>query len=330
MKVLTIGDLHIQIKNFKIIDLFLEKVLDIIKTDKYDFIVLLGDILHNHERLDTNELNKATYILKELSLVIKTYVLVGNHDMITNQEFCSINNWMQSISIFSNDNLIIVNDLKCEIIEGNKIIFAPYVYAGNFTKMLDKIEWKDSDLIFAHQELSGVKMGHIISTCEQWNEEYPLVISGHIHNKQKPQENMFYTGTPFTHSFGESENNSISEIIIQYKSKIIINDIFLNLPKKVNVYKSVEEMGKYKIPILKENDLLKITIKDIEANIKSFQLSPIFKNLSKDKQIKIVFKIKFKQITHEVNYDIIDFMGLLNERIEKLSLSSQKLFQDIL
>ena len=71
--------------------------------------------------------------------------------------------------------------------------------------------WWKSSIIFAHQEFRGAKMGAIISEVgDRWPLNGPLVISGHIHDHQKVQENVWYTGTPIQHGFGDTSGKTIS------------------------------------------------------------------------------------------------------------------------
>ena len=59
MKVIAIGDPHFKVKNIPKVEIFIEKLLSLIKKENPDFIVVLGDLLHNHERIHSLVLNKA-------------------------------------------------------------------------------------------------------------------------------------------------------------------------------------------------------------------------------------------------------------------------------
>lgn len=50
MKVLAIGDPHFMITNIKNVELFMEKIYLLIESQQPDLIVMLGDLLHEHER----------------------------------------------------------------------------------------------------------------------------------------------------------------------------------------------------------------------------------------------------------------------------------------
>ena len=53
-KVLAVGDQHFKIDNIPLINKFIKKIIDIIDDKKPDVVVLLGDLLHTHERIHMN------------------------------------------------------------------------------------------------------------------------------------------------------------------------------------------------------------------------------------------------------------------------------------
>jgi metallophosphoesterase superfamily enzyme len=82
INILCIGDIHIQINNTIDIKIFTEKLYEYIKNNykRIDIIVLMGDILHTHERLHTIPFNIANVMIEQLSKIKPLYILVGNHD----------------------------------------------------------------------------------------------------------------------------------------------------------------------------------------------------------------------------------------------------------
>jgi DNA repair exonuclease SbcCD nuclease subunit len=230
MKFLFIGDVHVKTDNSEEIDILLLEIQRISKEFLFDYIVVGGDVMHYHERLFTQCLNKSIGFLKKLTDIAYTYVLVGNHDYINNSEFLSQNHWMNSIKNWK--NLKIVD----EVIEEKEFILCPYVYPGRFIEALETKtkDWIDKRIIFAHQEFKGCKMGAIISVDgDSWQDNYPYVISGHIHDNQKVGENIYYPGSPLQHAFGDSETRVLCHISLgDSKDKPEIIDIDLNVPKK--------------------------------------------------------------------------------------------------
>ena len=94
--ILCIGDIHIQTNNTIDIKIFTEKLYEYIKNNNelIDIVVLMGDILHTHERLHTIPFNIANNMIEQLSIMKPLYILVGNHDYINNSQFLTDNHWM--------------------------------------------------------------------------------------------------------------------------------------------------------------------------------------------------------------------------------------------
>ena len=85
MKVIAIGDPHFKTSNILDVEKFINRIQELASNEEPDIIVILGDLLHEHERLHTTPLNKAYEFVRKMSNISKTYVLVGNHDLINNQ-----------------------------------------------------------------------------------------------------------------------------------------------------------------------------------------------------------------------------------------------------
>ena len=108
-KVLELGDLHFHTNNIKETNEFINKVLKFMSNNTFDFIVILGDILHEHEKLHTIPLNNACYLINSLRKFSQLYILVGNHDMINHQQFLTTNHWMNTLKEWN--NVIIVDNV---------------------------------------------------------------------------------------------------------------------------------------------------------------------------------------------------------------------------
>jgi DNA repair exonuclease SbcCD nuclease subunit len=88
-------------------------------------------------------------------------------------------------------------------------------------------------------------MGAIVSKDgDEWNEEFPQIISGHIHDNQTPQKNIYYTGSPLQHAFGDTDKRVVC--IIDEKCTITLKEWYnfnellkveINLNKKINANK---------------------------------------------------------------------------------------------
>jgi len=325
--ILCIGDPHIQVNNIPEVDLFIERLINLATEKQPDLIVILGDVLHTHERLHTTALNKAYEMIDNMRLISKTYVLVGNHDMCNNQQFLTENHWLSGMKEW--ENTIIVDKVMTETIDGEKFVFCPYVSPGRFEEALNTMDgdWKDASCIFAHQEFAGCKMGAIISVeGDKWSLEYPHVVSGHIHSRQIPQENVYYTGSAMQHAFGESEKNIIAYLTVQDR-EYERTEVDLQLPRKKIIYMDVEDLDDYQIS--DTEDKIKVTLTGNYDQFKALKKTKKYKNML-DQGVKVVFKPKkLKKKKHidedgqevesvdEVQSSETDFKTILNSIVNE-------------
>lgn len=290
-KILAIGDVHFKTTNIPEVELFIEKIIDYAKSlSDLSLIIVLGDVLDTHERVNTIPLNKAYDFIDQLRQIVPTYVLVGNHDYIQNQQYLTENHWMNGMKEW--ENVVIVDKVVRISINDDVFILTPYVPPGRFQDALDTCTdgWKDASCIFAHQEFFGCKMGAIVSVeGDKWPKDNPEIISGHIHSKQKPQENIYYTGSAMQHAFGESTKNIVAMLTFSQGKKYELEEIDLKLPRKKIVYLNADDMDSYEVP--ETEDKLKVTISGIYDQFKSFKKTKKYKKLIK-KGVKVVFKPK--------------------------------------
>jgi DNA repair exonuclease SbcCD nuclease subunit len=279
MKFLFIGDVHIKTDNSEEIDILIQEIDRICSEEKYDYIIVGGDVMHYHERLFTQCLNKSLFFLNKLSKITYTYVLVGNHDYVNNSEFLTENHWMNSLKKL--DNIKIVDN----VLEFEDFILCPYVYPGRFVEALETKtkNWMNKKIIFCHQEFKNCKMGAITSIDgDDWKEEYPYIVSGHIHDNQKVGKNIYYPGSPLQHSFGDSDTRVLCNIsLFKDKKKINIEDIIdipLNVPKKRIIKTNLENLKNLK-NIKDTNQKIKIKLDVSNEEFKLFKETKDYKDL---------------------------------------------------
>ena len=289
LNILFVGDPHIQVANIPEVELLIERLINLATEKQPDLIILAGDLLHTHERLHTLALNKAYEMVDSMRLISKTYVLVGNHDYIQNQQFLTENHWMNGMKEW--DNCVIVDKVVTETVQGEKLVFVPYVSPGRFEEALgtSSEEWRGASCIFAHQEFAGCKMGAIVSVeGDKWPLDYPDIVSGHIHSRQIPQKNIYYPGAAMQHAFGESEKNVIALLTVQdgsYEKE----EIDLRLPRKKIVYMDVEDLEDYEPPAT--DDKIKVTLSGNYEQFKALKKTRKYKKVI-ESGVKVVFKPK--------------------------------------
>lgn len=328
LSVLFIGDPHIKISNLVEVDIFMKRLVATVNARKPDIIIIAGDLLHTHERLHTMALNKACDLVNKMRLSARTYVLVGNHDYIQNQQFLTTNHWMNGLKEWK--NTVIVDKVLEETISGEKFILVPYVPPGRFTEALDTLPgtWRDASCIFAHQEFEGCKMGAIVSTeGDKWPVTNPDVISGHIHARQRPQTNIYYPGSAMQHAFGESEKNIIA--LLTFKNqKYHSEEIDLKLPRKKIIYMDVGDIDSYVTP--NTTDKFKLTLKGNYEEFKAVKKTKKYKRLIKD-GVKIIFKPEKKAKTKYNTNVNIDFLATLRRLVyEQKDPQLQNLYELII
>jgi DNA repair exonuclease SbcCD nuclease subunit len=277
MKVLFIGDIHIKHNNVDSIDVMIKRLSSNVTAD---IAVLAGDILDTHEKIDTQLMNKAYELVRTLRNQMHVYILVGNHDYINNQQFLTDNHWMNGMKEWAN-----VTVVDTPIVD-HGFVFVPYVPSGRFVEALNDIDWISATCIYAHQEFKGCRMGAIISDSgDEWNPSHPLVISGHIHEPQRPQENIIYPGSAINHSFGyDSQGVSVFDFNGKTYGETKID---LGFIKKNIVYMSVDKAKKMDVSRLKKT--IKFSIEGSLQDIKVFKESPEYKKMIKES--KVVLKI---------------------------------------
>jgi DNA repair exonuclease SbcCD nuclease subunit len=236
-----------------------------------------------------------------------------------NQQFLNTNHWMNILKEW--ENIEVVDEVKICEYDGEFFVFVPYVPPGRFEEALNTIQkdWKKATCIFAHQEFYGCKMGAITSLDgDHWPIDYPRVISGHIHSKDKLQTNIYYTGSAMQHAFGESEKNTVAVLefeIGKYKCK----EVDLNLPRKKSVSTTLKKVIDFEIPETKDKIMLSISGVNIEE-FKAFKKSKKYKELQQA-GIKVKFNQKKSDILTEVNKEAItegsDFNDILLALINK-------------
>lgn len=308
IKILAIGDIHIKVTNLHIIPSFIDQTINFITQFNPDCVILLGDILDTHETILTPCLKHAEDLFNKIRDICNLYVIVGNHDMINNQIFLTPNHWMNSFKEWR--NVTIVDKVTPIIVHDELFICVPYVFPGRFIEALNTLDhWQDANTIFCHQEFYGVKMGAIVSTeGDKWNDDWPLIVSGHVHERQILQHNIVYTGSAMQHSFGSHDNQSLIMLDYTHDDTVDLYLYDLNLPTKKIISMQFDSslLTNLKKINKKENQELKITLTGGHSSeFQVFKKSKEYKNLTKQ-GIKIVHKPECTHFDNEVEHENSD------------------------
>lgn len=289
LKILVIGDPHFKVSNVNQTTLMAKNIIHVALTTKPDLIVVLGDTLDRHELIDMIPLLHAVDFLHQLQDIAPLYVLIGNHDRKNNQDFLSSTHPFTALKYWNNTHIVD----ECLLLYKNnvKITFVPYVPTGRFQEALETVDWKNSHVIFCHQEFKDAQMGALKSTQgDEWPTDYPYIISGHIHDYQTLQNNILYIGTPIQHKFGENAHKFIA--LFHLSNKMYTHDninyekIKLNCPIKKIIHLTTDQLNKF---ILDDDIEAKIIIHCEPTDIKLLIKHPKILELSKT-NAQIIYK----------------------------------------
>lgn len=318
---LAIGDPHFQINNVIETEELIAKVVAVTEQLQPTFVVILGDLLHTHEKIHTTPFNLATKFINAIAKLVPVYLIIGNHDYISNQQFLTTNHPFNSFKRVKNVTVcdrVIIREIK-----GYKFVFCPYVPPERFEEALDtaKETWDDATCIFAHQEFYGCRFNPVMTSSEGdiWPDDYPMVVSGHIHNEQWLQDNIYYTGSSMQHAFGETANKTIAFISFPFK----LQKIDLEMRKKKIIYSAIDNIDKFNL----EKDVsTKLVIKGNPEEFKVFRKSERYKELQK-KGVVISFAPKVKIVEHKKEKtNVLDILGeMVKEENKYVKQAFQKL-----
>lgn len=208
VRILTIGDPHFKKNNIPEMKELTRKYVELANKIKPDLIVNLGDTLHHHGTQFTDQ-QVACYEFHKLLAKKHSHrimIIIGNHDRPNNQDFLSRRNPLNAYSF--HPNIRVAWKVKETIIKGQKFIFVPYVPKGRFKEALEtkKDSLVNTRTIFCHQEFRGAFYGGGESKDgDKWSDKLPMIVAGHIHNRQKRKEGITYVGTPLPTTYGSNE-----------------------------------------------------------------------------------------------------------------------------
>lgn len=222
MKILVVGDLHFKDKNLDVMSIVTSEILRIIEEQKPDLCVLLGDTLHNHEKVNLQPLTAATKFILECANKCKIILLIGNHDRINNSDFQTDIHPFNGLK--SNSNITVVDKAIWD--KENNLLYVPFVPPGRYRDALVSVGWSITGpqpiLGFSHQEFRGAKTAHHVSEKgDPWSDQLFQQICGHFHEFQVIP-GVIYVGTPIQHDFGDSPDKALLLITIDDKSRSCI------------------------------------------------------------------------------------------------------------
>jgi len=307
-RILVIGDPHIRIEEEIAIQHYIQSIDKLIKTTSPNIIVILGDILHNHEKIHSSSMNLAYSFFNVCRKNAKTFCLVGNHDAINNQIFLTDQHWMNGCKEW--DNLTIVDKGTIFEYEGIQLCLIPYVPDGRFKEALSLTEgWEDSQFLFSHQLFNGCQMGPIIaSNVEEYEDDYPLCFNGHIHTYQKIKPNLYCIGSSRPIGYADTQTKKCMFITATLNEdgscKCKLKEYQVDNIVKQTYIHTVNELDK--VVLIKD---CKYVIKGTQEELKCFKKSKVYEEIIKQRisyQLRVDKVIKEEDVRIEESCKFFD------------------------
>jgi DNA repair exonuclease SbcCD nuclease subunit len=335
-RIFVIGDPHFKINNIEETNEMSIKILKILDQLHPDAVVCLGDVLDRHETIHVGPLLRSIDLFEKISSKFKLYILIGNHDRPSNQVYLTDEHPFTALKRWK--NTFIVDKVYSDKILDQSFLFVPYVPPGKFMDAIQSHLGDNPDLskfscIFAHQEFYGAKMGIVESKVgDQWKSEYPLVVSGHIHDFDVLASNIIYTGTPIQHGFVDREDKMVFLFTYDSNGKFTYEKYDLDLPKKKIIKISFSE-----IQLLKKLDsktYYKIIISGTPEELKTIKMGPFLQQLPRSKIVYKTISSTIDKYMKDLSFESKNFLELLHEEIEKKEDFEERrelvgLFEDI-
>ena len=224
MKILAFGDIHfhhthrfshITPEGFTVRELehlqCADTILDIIKQERIDKVVFLGDLWSVvGDTMSCQTLSAVTEFFRRLTKEIEVDAIVGNHDVaghINNQ----YSHKLMPFKYWTNLNIYDTPTVN------NNYIYMPYCISDEqATTFLENIQNKQEKIIFSHLEIKGIPLGNGIETTHGVDlnllKQFKMVLQGHYHSGGTLAKNIQIAGSTQRLSFkdqGKSRNNII-------------------------------------------------------------------------------------------------------------------------
>lgn len=308
-------------KNLYQLDNVIRRISMLAKKFKPTYIIVLGDLLDTHEKANVYVYNKAIELLDVLSSITKTFLLIGNHDRPNNSVYLTEEHFFTPLKKWP--NLVVVDKVMEEIIyqsTGERIVLVPYVPPGRFMDALNTINFDRSKTraIFCHQEFYGCSYGPRKSEVgDKWDDSFPLIVSGHIHQYNWLQDNILYVGTPYQIAYNEEPEKGV--VILSFKDDGTFHEkrFGLGVTKKKVIDIDIDNLNSLVIPSGYD---VKLIIRGEQSKIKS--------KASDLKKLPVPFQIKHI-LEEKPNTNIDKSYGQILYDLVKDHEFALKVFNDI-
>ena len=278
MRVLVIGDPHARASALSEFDRLTAALAALAARTRPDLVVVTGDLLHEHAYVHTAALNAALELVRRLAAIPSrgVYVLMGNHDLASNQVFLEPRHAFNACKGWSGVHIV------DRVVLAEGFAFVPYVPPGRFREALATVgeDWRAARAIFAHQEFRGARDGrHVSQAGDRWGKGLPLVVSGHYHTYQWLRQNLCYVGAPAAHDFGADEDeHGVSLLTFGADGGWEETRLAVGLPRRRTVVLPVEDADGFALET--HGDLVRLIVTGAPEALLAFRKGKAYRRLA--------------------------------------------------
>jgi hypothetical protein len=302
-----------------------------------DVLFILGDVFDNRQSINVLTQNFALDIIKELSLILPLYGLLGNHDV-----YYKNNNLVHSLKVIEPYFVKIFESpeiLNENIVNDKRILVMPWAGESYDKEVINELEiinrfsqTKKIDYVLAHTEIKNSfynkfqKSEHGLDINLVDKIKYKI-ISGHIHIRQEDKKYL-YLGSPLSFTRGDVDNEKgiYCLDLEKNKTKFYPNDvspkfIIIGFPQFMNM--QYEDF----IKLINKN-FVDLKIPDSFTNV--FPFSKVTELASNAKNIsfnivseEMVDYISIDFSPEEISEESFNLFRLLFDYTSKLNFSSE-------
>lgn len=336
----AIGDPHISKRHISLSQEAIAGTIKLLeKRVDVDIVTIMGDILDRHDdvkltyqRMAIDWINRLVKVINDRRSNTIVAVLIGNHDRPSNQDFFSETHPFMGMNDIAG-RLYIVNKPKAVSVNGQKVLFMPYLPPGRFIEgfntylglMHQHSKWlsiqgiNDFSLIFAHQEFKGAPYGPITSSKgDVWPNDYPIVVSGHIHTRVWLQDNILYTGSLYPITTAESNDKGVvcgsynpSTNRIEYTTVRVVST------EKVVLHIDAKDDDAIREMVTLDREHTKYIIRGTSMDIASIKN----RIRSTNKDINIAYDIRVEEPSTIRSNTSIEYNDIVRKKAEEASIS---------
>ncbi len=310
MKVLYVGDPHVTVPNLDESDRLMDFLVDTILVQKPDMVVLLGDLMHNFAIVRTEVLDFWKEWLDTLSEAQKLVVLVGNHDLANSGNDKYKSNSLSVFQLMRKKNLSIVEHAQVH----GPIGFVPYMHdQEQFLEIANGLKAHGAKILVIHQDINGSQYEngfYAPNGIDPEKLDYPLVIGGHIHKRQRFGKVILPGTARWMISSDANEPKGLWLVNHDDETGLITSEEFIDTSSVCQPIISLTFLEGEATPVIPEN--ARVTLELIGSSSWIAQQKVLFKN-------KVMFKTKITDKAKVLNRQAGNSFGdyLLNVYIPK-------------